>query len=79
MDRGGLSERRSPVRPGRKGRLKVREFLEAPFPQRMSAGGEPVADQRRAAIRNAGFGVELHAVYWQIPVIKGHDVSRFIV
>ena len=44
-----------------------------------AAGGEPVADQRRAAIRNAGFGVELHAVYRQIPVIKGHDVPRFIV
>lgn len=69
----------TPSAPVGNGRLKVREFPEAPFPQRMSAGGEPVADQRRAAIRNAGFGVELHAVYRQIPMIKGHDVSRFIV
>lgn len=60
----------APSAPVGNGQLKVREFPEAPFPQRMSAGGEPVADQRRAAIRNAGFGVELHAVYRQVPVIK---------
>ena len=79
-DRGGLPGRRSPVRPGRRRSIKGPGISGAPFPQRMSAaGGEPVADQRRAAIRNAGFGVELHAVYRQIPVIKGHDVPRFIV